>query len=51
MPLTHFISMIAFVIISAGLTILGTQALGVPLAVMGLLALVVAVTLRGTLWR
>ena len=51
MPLTHFLSMIAFVIISAGLTILGTQALGVPLAVMGLLALVVVVTLRGTLWR
>lgn len=51
MPLTHFLSMIAFVIIAAALTLLGMQALGLPLAVMGLIALVAAVTLRATLWR
>jgi hypothetical protein len=51
MPLTHFLSMIAFVIIAAALTLLGMQALGLPLVVMGLIALVAAVTLRATLWR
>jgi hypothetical protein len=43
--------MIAFVIIAAALTLLGMQALGLPLVVMGLIALVAAVTLRATLWR
>ena len=51
MPLTHFLSMIAFVIIAAALTLLGMQALGLPMAVMGLIALIAAVTLRATLWR
>ena len=51
MPLTHFLSMIAFVIIAAGATVLGMQAFGLPLAVMGLIALIAAVTLRATLWR
>jgi len=51
MPLTHFLSMVAFVIIAAALTLLGMQALGLPLAVMGLIALIAAVTLRATLWR
>ncbi len=51
MPLTHFLSMIAFVIIAAAATVLGMQALGLPLAVMGLIALIAAVTLRATLWR
>lgn len=51
MPLTHFLSMIAFVIIAAAATVLGMQAFGLPMAVMGGLALVAAVTLRGTFWR
>ena len=51
MPLTHFLSMIAFVIVAAGATVFGIQALGLPLAVMGLIALIAAVTLRATLWR
>ncbi|MDZ7905935.1 MAG: hypothetical protein U5N55_09335 [Cypionkella sp.] len=51
MPLTHFLSMIAFVIVAAAATVLGMQALGLPMAVMGLLALIAAVTLRAYLWR
>jgi hypothetical protein len=51
MPLTHFLSMIAFVIIAAALTVVGIHALGLPIAVMGLIALFAAVTLRATLWR
>lgn len=51
MPLTHFLSMIAFVIIAAALTVVGIHALGLPFAVMGLIALFAAVTLRATLWR
>jgi hypothetical protein len=51
MPLTHFLSMIAFVIIAAAATVFGIHALGLPVAVMGLIALVAAVTLRASLWR
>ena len=51
MPLTHFLSMIAFVIIAAAATVFGIQALGLPMAVMGLIALAAAVTLRASLWR
>ena len=51
MPLTHFLSIIAFVIIAAALTVIGLQTLGLPIAVMGLIALFAAVTLRATLWR
>ena len=51
MPLTQFLSMIAFVIIAAAATVFGIQALGVPMAVMGVIALLAAVTLRASLWR
>ncbi len=51
MPLTHFLSMIAFVIIAAAATVFGIQALGVPMAVMGGIALLAALTLRASLWR
>lgn len=51
MPLTHFLSMIAFVIIAAGATVLGVQALGLPMALMGLIALASALMLRAYLWR
>jgi hypothetical protein len=51
MPLTQFLSMIAFVILAAGLSLVGIQALGLPMGVMALIALVAAVMLRGTLWR
>jgi hypothetical protein len=43
--------MIAFVIIAAAATVLGMQALGLPMGLMALIALVVAVTLRASLWR
>lgn len=51
MPLTHFLSMIAFALIPAAATVFGIQALGLPMAVLGLIALIAALTLRASLWR
>jgi hypothetical protein len=51
MPLTHFLSIIAVVILAAGATLLGAQAVGLPMGVLALLALGAALTLRAVLWR
>ena len=51
MPLTQFLSMILFVIVAAGLTVFGAQAMGLPLGLMGLAALAAGLTLRAFLWR
>lgn len=46
MPLPHFLMMIAAVILAAGMTIWASLSAGVPLAVMGLIALSAAALVR-----
>jgi hypothetical protein len=51
MPLPTFLALVGVVILAAGLTVLGAQAAGVPMGLMGLAALGAGFTLRAILWR
>ncbi|MFA9231628.1 MAG: hypothetical protein ACEQSU_12925 [Microgenomates group bacterium] len=51
MPLPTFLALLGFVIVAAGLTVLGAQASGLPMGLMALAALGAAATLRAILWR
>ena len=51
MPLTDFLLLIVLVILAAGLTIFGAQAIGLPMGLMALLALAAGFTLRALMWR
>lgn len=46
MPAKALVSLLLLVIAAAGLTILAAQAIGVPMAVFGLLAVLAALALR-----